>query len=154
QGPWWVNDIFIAAPNGKPTIWAALGHYEWGNSFVVQLAPETGKATMRFVNTGTIYKLNEVRASGKAYLLAGGFNNEYASGSLAIIDETKPFAVSPQTAGTRHKCVSCPEGSPDYYFVFPRSEINVRHKVWEDSVQMISVKGDQFELWKMELGEA
>jgi hypothetical protein len=154
QGPWWVNDIFISAQNNRPTIWAALGHYEWGNSFVVQLDPATGQATMRFVNTGTIYKLNEVRVSSKAYLLAGGFNNEYASGSLAVIDENIPFAVSPQTAGTRHKCVSCPEGAPDYYFVFPRSEINLEHKVWEDSVQMVSVNGDQFEVWKMELGEA
>jgi hypothetical protein len=154
RGPWWVTDVFISTQVARPVIWVSLIHYEWGNSFVVQLDPTTGTATMRFVNTGIIYKLNEVRASGKLYLLAGGFNNEYASGSLAVIDENNPFAVSPQTAGTRHKCVSCSEGAPDYYFVFPRSEINVEHKVWEDSVEMITVNGDGFEVWKMELGEA
>jgi hypothetical protein len=154
RGPWWVTDIFISTQNNRPTIWAALGHYEWGNSFVVQLDPVTGNDTMRFVNTGIIDNLNEIRATGKTYLLAGGFNNEYESGSLAVIDESKPFTVSPQTSGTRHKCVSCPEGAPDYYFVFPRSEINLKHKVWENFIQMVNVNGDQFEVWKMELGEA
>jgi hypothetical protein len=154
RGPWWVFDIFVSNRSGKPMIWASLVHYEWGNSFVVQLDPTTGKATIRFVNTGIIFKLDEVQISGKPYLLAGGFNNEYAGGSLSVIDENRLFSVSPQTAGTRHKCVSCSDGAPDYYFVFPRSEINVARNLWEDAIEMISVNADGFEVWKMELGEA
>jgi len=153
RGPWGVFDILVSNESAKPTIWASLVHYEWGNSFVVQLDPTTGKATERFVNTGIIYKLNELRVAGKLFLLAGGFNNEYARGSLAVMDENKPFAVSPQTPGTRHECVSCAHIGPDYYFVFPRSEINMERQAWEDSIEMINVNGDQFEVWKMELGE-
>jgi hypothetical protein len=86
-------------------------------------------------------------------LLIGGFNNEYGAGMLATMDETKAYAVSPQTAGTRHKCVSCGEGSPDYYFVFPRSEINQLYKAWEDSVHLINVHGNVIEIGKSALGD-
>jgi predicted DNA-binding transcriptional regulator AlpA len=152
DGPWIVEDVFISQ-TAKPIIWAALAHYRWGNSFVAELDPTTGKATVRFVNTGLVYKLNETRIDGKPYLLMGGFNNEYASGMLAAIDESKPYAVSPQTAGTRHKCLSCPEGAPDYYFVFPRSEINQLYHAWEDSVRFINVQGNTIEVEKAELGD-
>jgi hypothetical protein len=86
--------------------------------------------------------------------LVGGFNNEYAAGMLAAMDEAKTYGVSPQTAGTRHKCVSCGEGSPDYYFVFPRSEINQLYKAWEDSVHFINIQGNMIEVGKSALGDA
>jgi len=94
DGPWIVADVFISQ-TAKPIIWASLEHYRWGNSFVVQLDPQTGKATVRFVNTGPVYKLSETRIAGKPYLLMGGFNNEYAAGILVAIEESKPYAVSP-----------------------------------------------------------
>jgi hypothetical protein len=152
DGPWIVEDVFVSQ-TAKPIIWASLAHYRWGNSFVAELDPTTGKATVRFVNTGPVYKLNETRIGGKPYLLMGGFNNEYAAGILAAIDESKPYAVSPQTAGTRHKCLNCPEGAPDYYFVFPRSEINRLYNAWEDSVRFINVQRNTIEVEKAELGD-
>lgn len=150
EGPWIVLDVLVSSQTGKPVIWVALDHYKWGNSFVVQLDPATGRDTLRFVNTGVLYKLNEVKIAGKQYLLAAGFNNEDEAGSLAVVDESKSFAVSPQTTGTRHKCVSCPPGDPDYYFVFPRSEMNLRQKLWEDSVHSVAVNGEQIEVEKWE----
>jgi hypothetical protein len=71
----------------------------WGNSFVVNLDPGTGAETLRYVNTGSIRALNEVR-NGKLFLLAGGFNNEPDAGSLGVFDESRAFAASPQTPGT------------------------------------------------------
>ena len=150
EGPWLVLDVLVSSQAGKPVIWAALDHFKWGNSFVVQLDPATGKDTLRFVNTGVLYKLNEVQIAGRQYLLAAGFNNEYASGSLAVMDKNKSFAASPQTTGTRHKCVSCPQGDPDYYFVFPRSEMNLRQNLWEDSVHSVTVSGEEIEAEKWE----
>lgn len=152
DGPWLVVDIFLSQ-GSEPALWVALIHYRWGNSFVVQLDPQTGKETVRFVNTGIIYKLNEVQLAGRPYLLIGGFNNEYAAGMLAAVDERKPYAVSPQTAGTRHKCVSCGDGAPDYYFVFPRSELNRLRHTWEDSIRWIDVQGEHLEVEKAELGD-
>jgi hypothetical protein len=151
EGPWNITDIFVSSREQKKTIWVSAIHYIWGNSFVSQLDPENGSETVRFVNTGIVYHVNEMKTSRGTFLLAAGFNNEYDSGSLAIINEDKPSAVSPQTAGTRHKCVNCQEGAPDYYFVFPRSEINRIEKVYEDPVRRLSVTGQGIEVYKYEL---
>lgn len=150
EGPWIVWDVFVS-PAPHPLVWVALGHYRWGNSFVVQLDSATGGHTLRLVNTGIIYKLNELHVAGRSYLLAGGFNNEYAAGSLAVMDERRPFAVSPQTEGTRHWCQNCPQGALDYYFLFPRSEINRLRNFWEDSVHFINIDGGEIEVGKAEL---
>src|SRR5207253_1663555 len=60
------------------------------------------------------------------------------------------FAASPQTAGTRHKCETCPPGNPDYYFVFPRTEINRISGIYEDPVQNVGVHKDGIEVTKYE----
>ena len=153
-GPWSPFDVFVSQKGTPHSVWVTYGHREWGNSFVVELDPATGKDTLRFVNTGSIYMLNEITTSKGSYLFAGGFNNEYAAGSLAVIDERRPFATSPQTEGTRHKCVSCPEGTPDYYFVFPRSEINRLFNLWEDSLRGVAVSGEELEISKAETAHA
>ena len=131
-------------------LWAAAGHRTWGNSFVVQLDPYTGHDALRFVNTGMLHSLNELKSSSGTFLLAGGFNNEWDGGSLAIINENRPFAASPQTPGTRHYCNSCPPGVPDYYFVFPRSEINRVSGIYENPVVNIRVTEDGIEVRKYE----
>jgi hypothetical protein len=127
-------------------------HNAWGNSFVAQLDPTTGHSTVRYVNTGTIHSLGELQMAGATYLIAGGFNNEYDGGSAAITDERNQFTASPQTEGTRHKCVSCPVGTPDYYLVFPQSEINRALKYYENPVQYINVVGSEIEFDKFESG--
>jgi hypothetical protein len=86
--------------------------------------------------------------SGKSFLLVGGFNNEPDTAGLAVIDEARPFAASPQTSGTRHECVSCPQGVPDYYFVFPRSEITGVKEIHEESVLRLNVTESQIEVVK------
>lgn len=151
---WGIYDLHVSEVNGRAAIWVAVGHTIWGNSFVVELDPNTGRDSLRFVNTGTTSKLAELQIGGVPYLLASGFNNEYDGGSLSIIDERRPFAVSPQTAGTRHKCVSCPDGAPDYYLVFPRSEINRLTATFPNFVEEIHVDGNEVELTKFELPEA
>jgi hypothetical protein len=147
EGPWIISAIFVSDRNPTKAIWIASLHYIWGNTLVAQLDPRTGAESVRFVNTGSVHTLNEMKTSQGTFLLVGGFNNEYDSGSLAIIDESKPFAVSPQTAGTRHKCMSCPSGDPDYYFVFPRTEINLNEKVYENAVRQIDVPGDAIKVY-------
>ena len=150
NGPWKVYDLLLSDDGPKPSIWVAIIHNVWGNSFVVQLDPATGRHTVRFVNTGIIHKLRELQTSHIRYLLIGGFNNEWDGGSLAIMDERKPFAASPQTPGTRHVCMSCPVGAPDYYLVFPRSEINQFEKMYENSVFLIDINHDEVQVSKLE----
>lgn len=150
NAPWHFMDLFVSESETQTSLWAAATHHTWGNSFVVEIEPRTGQSTLRFVNTGVLYRLKELRAEGDTFLLAGGFNNEWDSGSLAIINENRPFSVSPQTPGTRHYCNSCPPGVADYYFVFPRSEISRASNVYEDPVFEIRVFQDGIELRKYE----
>lgn len=154
RGPWWVRDVLVSHQGQKHSVWVAFTHAEWGNTFVVEIDPATGQGTTRYVNTGTVYALNEMRTSRTTYLLAGGFNNEYDGGSLALIDKSKPFAASPQTDGTRHKCRNCPPGLPDYYLVFPRSEINQAERKYENPLLAgIHIDGDLVEVSKQETSD-
>ncbi len=150
-GPWALMNVLIINNSGKLRIWVTGCHPVWGNSFVVNLDPQTGKDVLRFVNTGVIHILAELKTSSKNYLLVGGFNNEPDTGSLAMIDEDKSFAASPQSSGSRHKCLNCPTGDPDYYFLFPRSEINEITQYHEDSIINIAVRGKDIEVRKLEV---
>jgi hypothetical protein len=150
HGPWHVLDLIVSRLGSKKSIYVAFSHHLWGNSFVAELDPTTGRGKVRYVNTGDTYSLAEVRTSRATYLIAGGFNNEHDGGSAALIDERRPFAASPQTDGTRHKCTSCPEGSPDYYFVFPRSEGNRLLKDYMNAIETIGVVGTEVEFSKFE----
>ena len=150
DGPWVGTALFVSSRGERKQIWVAIGHAVWGSSSVVSLDPGTGQDTLRFVNTGSIHVLNELRTAQGDFLLAGGFNNEPDTGSLAVVNEAKAFAASPQSAGTRHKCVSCTAGDVDYYFEFPRSEINELEQMHEDAVVALSVKDEQIELRKKE----
>ena len=85
-----------------------------------------------------------------SFLLVGGFNNEYETGILAVIDEKRPFAASPQTLGTRHKCLTCPDGDPDFYFVFPRSELVDYRGIYENPVRQIMLNREGFDIIKAE----
>ena len=148
---WQAADILVSGRSVPHSILVAFDHSPWGYSFVAEIDPSSGRGTVRFVNTGSIHRLDELRTSRRTYLLVGGFNNEFDGGSLAIFDETRPFGASPQTPGTRHECVSCPKGDPDYYLVFPRSEINRLRQVYETPVWGLNVNGNQFEVDKLEL---
>jgi len=147
NGPWVLYDLMISDTHA---IYAAVLHAVWGNSFVVQLDPQSGRGIVRFVNTGSILRLHEFETSGSRYLLVGGFNNEFDGGSLAIVDERKRFAASPQTVGTRHRCLDCPPGDPDYYFVFPRSELNRHREVYLNNIGDLRVNGEEIEIRKRE----
>lgn len=150
KAPWAFEDLLVSGAEEQATLWVTAAHHTWGNSFVAELDPRTGRDTLRFVNTGVLYRLNELKTSKGIYLLAGGFNNEWDSGSLAIINENRPFAASPQTPGGRHHCDSCPPGVPDYYFVFPRSEINRISGLYQDPVFDIQIAEDGIQVTKYE----
>lgn len=149
-GRWILFDIFASTQESETKLWAVACHHTFGDAFVVQLDPGTGKDTLRFVNTGTVYSLNEIKTPAGKFLLVGGFNNEWDGGSLAIINEDRAFAASPQTPGSRHHCDSCPPGDPDYYFVFPRSEINQASGIYENPVSDVNVSDDGIEVVKLE----
>lgn len=144
--------MLVSDADGRSTLWVTSGHNTWSNAFVVQLDPRTGAEKLRFVNTGVVYTLSEAKTKAGTFLLLGGFNNEWDGGSLAVFNEERAFGASPQTPGSRHECLSCPAGVPDFYFVFPRSEINKISGEYEDPVMNVRVINDGIEVNKHERG--
>ncbi len=69
-----------------------------------------------------MYALTYVLNDTGSYVLAGGVNNEYSAGMLAVIDERQPPATSPQSPGSAYVCDNCPEGLAHRYFLFYRQE--------------------------------
>ncbi len=100
EGPWLPQSMLLTKSGGKSRIWVAFSHYEWGNTYVVELDAKTGYGTVRYVNTGTVFTLSELKTEEATYLIVGGFNNEHDGPNLALVNERKPFASSPQTDGS------------------------------------------------------
>jgi len=140
--PWGIMDLFVAQTGGKAKIWVTASHEVWGVSLISELDPVTGKATLRFVNTGVVRQLREIHSAEGTFLLAAGFNNESDSASLMVVNESTRFAASSQTSGSRHECRDCPPGRPDYYFEFPKSEIAITEGIHEDSARFLYLLGN------------
>jgi hypothetical protein len=60
---------------------------------------------------------------------------------LAVLDANQPYAVSPQTPGTRFYCENCGQGSPLKYFILPKSELNRLVGQGPNSVHHIDLLG-------------
>jgi hypothetical protein len=123
SGPWRIRSWHVLSA-ARPRLGASFIHQTWWPSIVVAFGPD-GAAERLFVNAGHVESVARVEVQGRAYVMAGGINNEHRSAALAVLDEYGPAAVSPQSDGSPFACEDCPEGRPRKYFVFPRSEINV-----------------------------
>jgi hypothetical protein len=153
-GPWTITAFEFVYNSAKPQLWAAVGDSIWGHSFIEEIDLKTGQPQIRFVNNGAIYALRDVIGNNKRYLLAGGFNNEYDLPMLAVLDPNQPYAVSPQTPGTRFYCETCGQGSPLKYFLMPRSELNQLVGQSPNSVQHIDLLAQTVNASTYELSDA
>jgi hypothetical protein len=154
DGPWSVIDFDFANDSPKPKVWASVGDSIWGHSFIAEIDPGTGQSQIRFVNNGGIYAVRSVAGGNRAYLLAGGFNNEYDLPMLAVLDPNQPYAVSPQTPGTRFYCENCGQGSPLKYFILPKSELNQLVVPGPNSVHHIDLLGITLHISTSELSDS
>jgi hypothetical protein len=122
-GPRWDISAMLATGKGtKRTLWITISSFPTSVCLLLKIGPD-GTVTRRFANYGHLRSLGEVETPGGAYLLAGGINNEYNTGTLAVLKEDEPSGRSPQT-GALFDCESCPAGRPLRYFLFPRSEVD------------------------------
>jgi hypothetical protein len=147
KSPWQIYDVLVSpTASGGHEVYVAVAHYLWWPSFVAQLDPTTGHATMRFVNSGSISRLSWLQNRSGNYMLIGGFNNEFYSGALAVMDLRQPFAVSPQGPDPGYHCTSCAAGQPLEYFLFPHSHLNKIALPPLNFVSEISFAGEVLEL--------
>ena len=131
------------------SIWVAFDHPIWWPSFVVRIGP-SGAADLRFVNSGRTWFLKELRRSDGSFLLAAGTNNEFKQASVAVLDVSEPFSISPQSQGGGYLCANCGLHFVPYYLLFPRSEIYEMQNVPFHLVQTLDVSGDGFTVWTYE----
>jgi len=138
EGPWHAAALLISPDEKSKHIWLALAHHTSWPSFVVKLDHE-GHPAIQFFNVGVIYSLAYFKNATQSYILAGGRNTEYDAGAVAVIGTDQSPAVSPQTPGSLYGCLSCENGSPVRYFVFPRSEVNRALNAGGNSVRRMRV---------------
>jgi len=122
DGPWVVYDVLFGGTPGDRHIWVAYGDSRWWPGFVVRLDRQ-GEASVRFVQSGLVYGLGYAVRDGRAYVLAAGVNNEYASAALAVFEADGGPTVSPQSEGSAYRCDGCAGGVPVRYFLLPPIEV-------------------------------
>jgi hypothetical protein len=122
--PWYIGAIeIVEAPASEAGhVYLTVLHHYWWPSAVVRLEPD-GTADTVMVHSGHLYNLMRFEHEGRAYLAAGGINNEFAAASFAILAEGDVPVRSPQVTGSEFECRECPESPPLRYFVFPRAEV-------------------------------
>lgn len=121
--PYIVSTVFVPQGESEKDIWVAFVHNTWWPTLLVKVDAQ-GRELARFVNSGYIYALAELKNAAGHFVLAGGVNNEYDSGMLAVLRADNPTGVSPQTPGSPFACQNCPKGESYRYLIFPRSELN------------------------------
>jgi len=152
DGPWLVRDWIVVPGHGRSQIWVASAHRTWWPSFVESVAP-TGAHTLRFVNAGHINSIAYLSAPSGSYMLAAGVNNEYAAAMLAVLSEDAAPATAPAEPQSPYRCISCPAGRPDRYFLFPRSELGSAMGVPYNMVYSVRVTDGGIEISVREVGD-
>jgi hypothetical protein len=124
-GPRWLlgGPLLVTSEGSRRSIWCAIDNHPWWPSILFQFDAK-GREASRFVNSGHIVCLGDVRTPTGRYILAGGINNEYQCAMLAILRADNPSGHSPET-DPLFECDDCPQGEPYRYFLFPRSELNL-----------------------------
>jgi len=121
-GPWALTAVILVPEGETQSVWVAFDHMVWWPSFVARIGPD-GNAEIRFLNSGRIRVLKELRTPAGSYLLAAGINNESMEASIAVLGTNEGFAISPQSEGKRYYCESCEQHFAPYYLLFSQSEI-------------------------------
>jgi hypothetical protein len=148
-GPWLIRTVAVEGDGRDARIWAAFYHHTWWPSLLVELDAR-GQERGRFVNSGYIVELALYRHAGEEYLLAGGVNNEWDGGAVAVLRPGALDGASPQRPGSAYDCRNCPAGRPLAYYVFPRSELNLALGAALNAVDDIRVQADSIDAFAVE----
>ncbi len=123
--PWHIRYWMLNRAEGQTRISVVVTHDIWFPSMLITLDAHGGEAS-RYVNSGDILSMSTMEGPNGPLMLAGGVTSGVGpNGFFAVLDGNNPSGTSPEAAGSKYVCKSCPPGKPIKYFVFPRSEINV-----------------------------
>jgi hypothetical protein len=119
--PWATSTVQVYRAGNKPRIAWAVHHFTWWPSLLLSLDP-AGNRLSAFVNAGWITGVAGTH-DGR-HLATVGMSNAHRSYFFAVLDAEKPEGRSPEPDGAATQCLSCPEGRPLHYYVFPRTHIS------------------------------
>lgn len=122
SGPWRFWD-FEVVPEDR-SLWVVVESAPWWPSAALRI-DEHGGVSVRYVQPGLMQALKSIRRGDKAYVLAGGINNEFHSASLAMLDPQAGPASAPEKGSGEFTCRNCPSGKPLSYLLFEQSPLNV-----------------------------
>lgn len=117
--PWYQDALIVYREAGRVRITGAFHHHTWWPDLVVTW-DAGGEVLHRFVNPGWIHGLT-LTSDGR-HLLASGVNNALGGAVLAVFDVSRPAGTAPRGPESP-VCGNCPEGLPERYLLWPRSEL-------------------------------
>jgi hypothetical protein len=117
--PWALADFSVSDAFGRRRVAVASHHYTWWPS-VVTILDERFQRESTFVNSGWV---DRVKWLSPDRLAITGFHQSLNGGMFAVLDGRNIDGTSPETTGP-YQCDDCRPGSPVFYAVFPRSELN------------------------------
>jgi hypothetical protein len=109
-------------PSGDIGMFVVSQHPSEFASLVAWLDP-TGRVRARYWNAGHVSAVEVLRLAGREWIMVGGPHNESRGGSLAVFEAGR-FGGSAPAAADKYRCTQCPPGTPDYFFVFPRTPLS------------------------------
>lgn len=145
EGPWEVSDMALISETGRTELWVSFVHVTWWPSVVVRIDTQ-GRGDLKLVQAGWVMNLASLRTPKGHIILAGGVNNEFDAGSLAVLRADQKAATSPQTPASPYHCADCPANGPEHYWVFPRSELNRVESAPHNHVQSFIITESGFEV--------
>ncbi len=141
-GPRWAFGAMMPDPDRAwAGGWCTVNEFPWWPSVLYHFDMQ-GHFIEWFENAGHIHSLGHLRTSQGNFLLAGGISNEHSSAMLAVLSEEVASGSSPSAPGSAYACSSCGTGSPHFYFVFPRSEVNPLLGGAYNETRQITVDGE------------
>jgi excisionase family DNA binding protein len=137
--PWDADPPVVISDGAKPSIWASAHENFWSPSTLREFDAD-GHQLAQFVNWGHIMALNHVRNASGSYILVGGISNQCDCAMLAVLKEESASGSSP-AQDPAYACENCPEGKPDRYILFPRSELTQLSGATYNKVKLINISG-------------
>lgn len=119
---------------------------------VLTVLDSRGRTVSKWVHAGNLRAM-AVLPGDPPQLLVAGTSNSRAAAFLAVLDARNVSGSGPEEPGSPYKCLSCVDGRPLRYFVFPPSELTLATLLPYNHGVDVRVLDDGFEVHTIEAGD-
>lgn len=119
--PWTPADLRTYRVGREVRFAWAVHHFTWWPGLLITLNAQ-GQRLGTFVNSGWIHKAWP--SPDSRHLFIAGASNSRQAYVIGVLDAANPSGRSPELPAGPTECVSCPDGQPLQYLVFPRTDVS------------------------------